>query len=127
MTIHVTKEMLLGNYIWGADDDSLAVAVVGHNLLARQGNEAVGTMMQRTVTHFAYDGDAIRAESEMDRRFFNRGEGEEVIEMLQMVANHFNYGSVEQVLKAEALINNDLPGRTRGTRTVFEWLVAHLT
>lgn len=126
MAIQVTKEMLSGKYTWGADDDSLAVAVVGHNLMARKSGEAVADMMHRTVAHFAYDGDAIRAESEMDRRFFNRREGEEVVEMLQSVADHFGYSSVDEVQTAEKLINNELPGRVRGTVRVFEWLVANL-
>ncbi|MEM7117202.1 MAG: hypothetical protein AAF614_32515 [Chloroflexota bacterium] len=126
MAIQVTREMLLGKYIWGASDDSLAVSVVGHNLMARKGSEMAGAMMQRTIAHFAYDGDAIRAESEMDRRFFNRREGEEVVEMLQMVSDHFDYATVNQVQHGESLITNELPGRTRGTVKVFEWLVAHL-
>lgn len=123
MTIQVMREMLLGSYVWGTGEKSLAVEVVGHGLLARQESEGIGGMMQRTVDHFAYDGAAIRAESEMDRRFFNRREGEEVVEMVQMVADRLGYGTVAQVQAAERLINDALPGNIRGTEKVLAWLL----
>ncbi len=126
MTIQVVREMLLGSYVWGTGEKSLAVEVVGQGLLARQGVEEMGGMVQRTIDHFAYDGAAIRAESEMDRRFFNRREGEEVVEMVQMVADRRGYTSVAEVQAVERLINQELPGNIRGTERVLAWLLERL-
>jgi hypothetical protein len=126
MTIQVTREMLLGSYVWGTGEKRLAVEVVGQGLLARQGGEGFGGMVQRTIDHFAYDGAAIRAESEMDRRFFNRREGEEVVEMVQMVADRLGYEAVANVQAVERLINQELPGNIRGTEKVLAWLLERL-
>lgn len=126
MTLEVTRAMLLGSYVWGKGERSLAVEVVGHGLLARQGGESMNGMVQRTIDHFAYDGAAIRAESEMDRRFFNRREGEEVVGMVQMVADRLGYGTIAEVQAVERLLAHDLPGNIRGTEKVLAWLLERL-
>ena len=61
-----------------------------------------------------------------DLILFSRKQGHEVLAMVQMLCNHFEYFLVEQVWAAENVILTALPGRMRSRRRVLCWLIEYL-
>ncbi len=83
------------------------------------------TMLQGAYAWEAVGGDDPSARK-IDATLFNRREGYEVVPMIQKVADHFDYGSEDDVRRVEEVIHDELPGNVRGRKNVYEWLVSRL-
>jgi hypothetical protein len=84
-------------------------------------------MLQLTT----YDWEAKNGDNSekivIDKTFFDKDQGYEVIVMIQAVVDHFGYTSVSDVQKIETVIANKLPGYIRSRENVRNWLVNYFS
>lgn len=86
------------------------------------------TKSDLALKHYSWvakPGDNPRITGHPDSDLFNRGEGYEVLSMIQGVVTALALKTAGDVHKLEQLIADDLPGGIRSRQGVKDWLVAN--
>jgi hypothetical protein len=98
---------------------------------AKKAIEVEKIKVEKSMLQLTYDWEAKNGDNSeeivIDKTFFDRDQGYEVLVMIQAVVDNFGYTSVSDVRKIEAVIANKLPGSIRSRENVRDWLVNYLS